>query len=294
MRLCLPRVVLIPLLSLCCWHGAAANAEETGGGIVMSSGIRGGGYWGAATRLQTVAAELGLEVKVLESRGSLHNLQQLDAADSPVSVTLTQADALQYYLDQHPALAEQGEILEHIGPECVYLISGKNSGIRAVADLQGSPRRVAIVSARSGVAVTFDYMKTLVPELADTEAVFTDTLRALEQLDSEQAPADAVMVVHRPKERSPEVERALNEPARYQFVEIADERLSKKLPNGDAVYDSLNLALSGGAEGAPNAIKTICMKGLLVSNKHKLTREQRYQLDDVLNYHWMRIYVPGS
>ncbi|MCZ6828120.1 MAG: hypothetical protein O7F73_00755 [Gammaproteobacteria bacterium] len=55
------------------------------------------------------------------------------------------------------------------------MISGKDSGIRTVGDLQGpQPRRIAIVSARSGVAVTFDYMKTLV-QLIERFSQSTDT-----------------------------------------------------------------------------------------------------------------------
>jgi TRAP-type uncharacterized transport system substrate-binding protein len=260
--------------------------------IVMSSGIQGGGYWSAASRLQTVAEKQGLTVKVLESRGSLHNLQRLNDPASDVSITFTQSDALQYFLDENPTLAEQGEILEDIGQECVYLISGKNSGISSVADLQGG-RKVAIASERSGVAVTFDYIKTLLPELAGTEVVYTNTLQAQQQLHSGSAPVDAVMVVHRPKEHSPELDTALAEPGSYQLVDIEDERFSQKLPNGDAVYNSLNLALPGGGKGKAASVKTICMKGLLVFNKHKLSREQRYKLGDLVSYHWMKIYVPG-
>ena len=148
------------------WSEDAVEPAESPPGIVLSSGARGGGYWSAATRLQAVAADSGLRIEVLESRGSLHNLQQLDAEDTPVNLALTQADALQYYLDQHPALAEQIEILENVGQECVFMVTGRGSGIRTLADL-GAGRRIAIASPRSGVAVTFDYMKTLVPELAD-------------------------------------------------------------------------------------------------------------------------------
>jgi len=289
------RTVLGSWLVLWLFSSPAPWAAATPENIVVSSGIRGGGYWSAANRLQAVAAELGLQVEVLESRGSLHNLQQLDDPGSPVNVTFTQADALQFYLDQHPALAQQGEILEQIGQECVYLIAGKDSGIRTLADLQGpQSRRIAIASAHSGVAVTLDYMKTLVPELAQSEVVYTNTLQALEQLNNERRLADAVMVVHRPKEHSPEVDRALAQPDSLRLVEIVDQRFGKKLANGEAVYSPLNLALPSGSESAPTALKTICMKGLLVSNKHKLARELRYRLDEVLNYHWMRVYVPGS
>jgi TRAP-type uncharacterized transport system substrate-binding protein len=263
------------------------------GPMVMSSGARGGGYWSAATRLQSVAEQQGFAIKVLESRGSLHNLQRLNDPASDVSVTFTQADALQYFLDKNPGLAAQGEILEDIGQECVYLISGKNSGISSLEDL-GEQHKVAIASARSGVAVTFDYIKTLLPELDGAQAVYTNTMAALHQMGGSAAPADAVMVVHRPKEHSPELDKALAQPGNYRLVEIEDERFRRKLPNGDAVYSALNLSLPRVGDGKPASIKTICVKGLLILNRHKLAREQRYQLSDLVSFHWMKVYVPGS
>jgi TRAP-type uncharacterized transport system substrate-binding protein len=280
---------------LCSWLllGPFSAAAEAPAPLVVSSGIHGGGYWSAATRLQAVAEQQGLEVRVLESRGSLHNLQRLNDPASDVSVAFTQADALQYFLDKNPGLAEQGEILEDIGQECVYLITGKESGLSSLGDLRGR-HKVAIGSARSGVAVTFDYMKSLLPELTGTEAVYSDTRVAQEQLGSGAAEADAVMVVHRPKEHSPELDRALAEPGNYNLVEIQGERLNGKLPNGDAVYNALNLALPGSGSAPATSVKTICVKGLLVFNKHKLSREQRYKLGDLVSFHWMKVYLPGS
>jgi TRAP-type uncharacterized transport system substrate-binding protein len=289
-KLVLNTLVSSTLILSACLAGVSAP-QEAGSTIVVSSGLHGGGYWSAANRLQGVAAELGLKVEVLESRGSLQNLLRLDDTDSPVSVTFTQADALQYYLEKQSGLARQGEILEDIGQECVYVMSARGSGIRSVLDL--AQKRIAIGSASSGVAVTFEYMATLAPELAETRVVYTDTQQALEQLGAASSVADAVMVVHRPKEHSAELDRVLAQPQTYQLVEIVDERFGgKKLSNGNPVYNSLELALPGA--GSRGGLKTICTKGLLVSNKHKLAREQRYKLDEVLNYHWMRVYVPGS
>ena len=45
----------------------------------------------------------------------------------------------------------------------------------------------------------------------------------MEQLGTPEATVDAVMMVHRPKERSPEVNEALAQADRYQFVQLSDE-----------------------------------------------------------------------
>jgi hypothetical protein len=98
------------------------------------------------------------------------------------------------------------------------------------------------------------------------------------------------MLVHRPRAFSPEVSLALENLSRYRFVKIRDPRLNEELPNGETVYQPLDLAMPRiGSEGR-FVVKTICVKGLLVSNKGKLPSEQRDQLADLVSYHWIKVF----
>ena len=263
--------------------------------LVFSSGIEGGGYWSAATRLQTVAADLELEVQVEASTGSLHNLGRLLDAEDPTSLVLAQADALQRYLDEHPGQSHKIEILENIGQECVFILTGGNSAIHSDADLQQDrDYQIAISSPDSGVAVTYAYMTTLAPEMARTSVLYTDTAEAMNGLQAaDSAVADAVMLVHRPKEYSPEVDLALRNPDKFRFLQIADERFKSELPNGDAVYRSLNLAIPVPDSEERRQVTTICVKGLLVANKEKLTPGQRDTLGKLVTEHWIKVYATG-
>jgi TRAP-type uncharacterized transport system substrate-binding protein len=269
-----------------------ASMAET---LVFSSGIEGGGYWSAATRLQTVAADLGLEVQVEASTGSLHNLGRLLDTEDPTSLVLAQADALQQYLDEHPGQSHKIEILENIGQECVFILTGGNSAIHSDADLQqDQDYQIAISSPDSGVAVTYTYMTTLAPEMAGTSVLYTDTAEAMNGLQAaDSAAVDAVMLVHRPKEYSPEVDLALRNPDKFRFLQIADERFKSELPNGDAVYRSLNLGIPVPDSEERRQVNTICVKGLLVANKDKLTPGQRGTLGDLVNEHWMKVFATG-
>ena len=261
--------------------------------LVFSSGIEGGGYWSAATRLQAVAAGMELEVQVEESLGSLHNLERLlDDAD-PTSLALAQADALQQYLNKHPGQSLDLEILENIGQECVFIITGANSAIHSDKDLQQDQGyQLVISSPESGVAVTYAYMSTLVPEMARTSVLYTDTGTALNELQTANTEkADAVMLVHRPKEYSPEVDVALRHPDQFRFVEISDRRLKSELPNGEAVYRSLKLAIPVPDSEERRQVNTICVKGLLVANKAKLLPEQRDALGKLVTEQWMKVYA---
>jgi TRAP-type uncharacterized transport system substrate-binding protein len=264
--------------------------------LVFSSGIEGGGYWSAATRLQTVAAELGLEVQVEPSTGSLHNLARLLDAGDPTGLVLAQADALQHYLDEHPGESQKIEILENIGQECVFVITGSDSAIRSDADLQEDrDYQIAISSPDSGVAVTYSYMTTLAPEMAATSVQYTDTGAAMNGLGATGSEAaDAVMLVHRPKEHSPEVDLALRNPDQFRFVQISDERFNSKLPNGDAVYSSLKLAIPVPDSEERRPVTTICVKGLLVGSRDKISSEQRDTLGTMINTYWMKVYATGQ
>ena len=130
-----------------------------------------------------------------------------------------------------------------------------------------------------------------VPELKGLEVVYGDTGAALAQLQTPEAGVDAVMVVHRPREHSPTVDLALRHRERYRFLEIQDQRLTKTPASGQEVYQKMDLAMPGPEEGTRQTVNTICVKGLLLANRHKLTQEQLNLLSDVVNTHWMQVFA---
>ena len=282
---------LVALLASASWssENPVASAEK---GLVISSGSEGGGYWSAAQRLQAVAKGLGSDVENRASAGSLDNIEQLTSAESPVNLAFAQADALQYFLFDNPGAGENFDVLENIGQECVFIVTSADSDVRTDADLQkAADYRLGIPSHTSGVAVTFNYMLRQVPELKALEVVYGDTGAALAQLQTPEAGVDAVMVVHRPREHSTTVDLALRHPERYRFLEIRDGRLTNTTLNGQEVYRKMDLAMPGPEEGAPQTVSTICVKGLLLANRHKLTEGQLNLLSDIVNIHWMRVFA---
>jgi TRAP-type uncharacterized transport system substrate-binding protein len=282
---------LLACLLVCSSSIVAAENEavDSEAGIVLSSGVQGGGYWNAGARLQAVAeTEMGLTVENLPSTGSLDNLEKLLDQNSPVSLVFAQADAVQHYLNKHPNEFNKLELFENIGVECVFIVTGIDSKVRTDEDLQeAEDLRLGIASATSGIAVTYDYLVSQMPDLADITVKYGNTVPLMDQLNSTGAPVDAVMMVHRPRELSAEVEKALANPDRYRFVELSDKRLAEELWFGRKVYRPMKLAMPG----AKKPVKTICVLGLLLGNKQKLTLEQRNQLSDVANYHWMKVYA---
>jgi TRAP-type uncharacterized transport system substrate-binding protein len=266
------------------------NAAPAAADIVISSGLVGGGYWNTGSRLQAVASGMGLRVGNQASVGSLANLKALLDKNSPVNLAFAQADALQYYLDENPGAAQAVETLANIGQECVFIISSSDSDIRTDKDMQKSRRlQLGIKSPTSGIWVTFNYMKSLVPEFQQTTLVYGDTVQMMTDFVHPKTNIEeAVMVVHGPNEHSPEIDMVIANPDRFRFVKLSDERLTRKTSGGEAVYRRMKVAPGAVANADP--VETICVQGLLLANKNKLTTEQHGKLMDLINNHWAQVY----
>lgn len=286
--------ILLMLLLTTSYPGIHADeSTEVDSGAVISAGREGLGYWGVATRLQTVARESMLPVEVRESVGSTENLQRLADPDSSVSLALTQSDALHAFLDAHPGSLVDIEIFESIGKECVFVIADKGSNIHSDEDLRepNSGNLLAIQSTSSGSAITFDVMRKLDPGFGNTEVVYMDTQAAMDNMGTGTPnTVDAVMLVHRPKVHSTELQRALKNPDRFQLVSFNSSGIRGKLPNGDPIYTPLDVPLIRSGWNTERSLHTICVKGLLVGSRSKLSPKARDKLMRIIDYQWMRIY----
>jgi TRAP-type uncharacterized transport system substrate-binding protein len=235
-----------------------------------------------------VAGNIGLTIENQASTGSLINLRKLLDEDSPVSLAFAQADALQYYLNDKPDAAQAIETLESVGEECVFIISDSDSKIRTDKDMQEKRRMgLGIRSPNSGIRVTFDYMTSLAPELGNISVYYGDSVDMMENFTTHLTQVEAVMFVHGPNERSPEIDLVLANPDRFQFVKIADKRLTQNQSGGEATYRSVRVA--PGAVESASKVQTICMRGLLLANKNKLSVEQGSKLTELINNHWGQV-----
>tara|TARA_R110000823_G_scaffold119998_17_gene244529 strand:- start:31830 stop:32702 length:873 start_codon:yes stop_codon:yes gene_type:complete len=277
---------LLALLLLAVAQTEAAPQLET---VVFSTGEPGGGYWRAGARLQGVAADMGFAVENLASAGSTENIERLLDPQSPVGLAFAQADVLQHYFNAHPDAEQKLDVLESIGRECVFLVTASASGMRTDEDLQDRAARITlgIDSEASGVAATFDYLRSLAPELDEITIAFGDTRAALERLMQSADGVDAVMVVHRPRVHSPEVDIVIASPGHFNLVHFSDERFTRPLAGGRKIYRRMRLGLPG----LEKPVVTICTRGLLIAHKEKLSVRQSNKLTDLVNYHWMRVFV---
>ncbi len=267
---------------LLCLGGTAQAADPT---LVISTGKSGGGYNAVGERLKTVMAEQEIPVQVLTSVGSTENLNRLNDPASPVNLALTQTDALKYYLGEHPEFANKLFTLGDVGMECVFIVTGKDSGITSDADLQQKKGNLlALQDPNSGSAVTYLYMNQLQPKFKNTPAAFVDTLEALLQIKNgnKQSKVNAVMFVQRPTARSPEMQVVLDDPRNFHFISVTDSKLEDKLPDGSAVYTFEKVTVQEKKWSFDTKVSTVCTHGLLVGSKDKLNAELRSRLAKVM------------
>lgn len=253
--------------------------------IVISTGKEGGGYHGIGNRLKSVLAEQGVSAEVLTSVGSVQNLNRLNDPENPVNVGLTQADALKHYLNDHPDFADQYLTLGEIGKECVFIITGKDTGIDDDDDLQKKGnQQISVQDPNSGVAVTWSYMTRLEPDFKSTAPAFVDTMEALLQIKAagKDNPLKAAMLVQKPEARSPAMQVVLDNPEDFRFVSVTDWDLNDELPDGSAVYTFEDVTVEEKDWGFDTTVDTICTRGLLLAARDKLTPDQRSRLANIM------------
>ncbi len=258
-----------------------AVATET---FVLSSGIPGGHYHDVAKRVVTLLSQEGLRAANLTSAGSVDNLTLLADPESSVNVTLVQADALRFYLDENPAFADELVVLDDLGEECVVLVTKAKGGIESAADLKGGgPSRLVLPGAGSGAAVTFEYMRRMEPAYREREIEHREPMEAMLQMRmSSGSDVAALMLVKRPRAITPEMEIVLENPDQFRIAPVRPADVKNgKLPDGSPVYRFAKVTTGFGSDFRVS-FDTLCTRALMITSKSKLTEPSRRELSRIL------------
>jgi hypothetical protein len=264
--------------------GEASGREPD---AVVSAGREGGNYYYIAQRLKSaMLLEHERWIEVLTSRGSLENLRRLDDPSSPVGVTLTQADALNRYLQEHPQFAAEFIVLGDAGKECAFLVARREGGLTTAAGLkEAGGGEISVDDAESGAAVTFGYMTELEPRFRAMTPVSVDVMEALLQLKvaGEHTRLRAALIVQRPKAPSPPVKTVFENPDIYRLVPITEADVGNaRLPDGSVVYTFERVRVGGKSDPRSVEIDTLCTRGLMLASKEKLDKDFRSELSSLM------------
>ena len=200
---------------------------------VISSGIAGGTYqsiYGA--NLAQVLKAKGHDVKLLESKGSLENLQRLGSGEAQLG--FAQLDAYAQYLK---AGGKPLEIVVSLGKECGFLVVRKDGKVTSEKDLRrGKDATIAIGDEGSGSAITWQFMTTLVPEYQNAKIIYQGGTRAINQIGTPGGP-DAFLFVTAPGNLEHKLIQAVDANKALKFVDMDKGGLDAKLPNGKPIYE---------------------------------------------------------
>jgi len=200
-------------------------------------------------------------LQVTESEGSLDNLFR--TANNEAQFGLTQADAYMYFRSTQPNETNQLVLLGNVPvEECVMMVVAEKSKIKEFDDL-GKDNTVNIGAPGSGSQASWAYFKKLIPGLRDVKTSENSNILALGDI---QTGAVDAMIFVTTKNRSSEVMEMVNaEDSGLKFVDVDDDRLNEKLPNGKPVYSNEKVQVEFGTTW-PDKVQAQCMRLQIVAN----------------------------
>ena len=147
-----------------------------------------------------VAPDAGVDLAILQTRGSADNLHRL-SDDGRVDLAIVQYDVVQALIDEAARgntaarrLVEPLRVVTPLYTQEVYVVVRQDSPMRTIADLKG--RRINLGAAGSGSALTAAslYRKLFGATIASNDAVYLSDDEALAALTVDRS-VDAVVVV---------------------------------------------------------------------------------------------------
>jgi len=279
--------LVVPLASLVAT--GPARAED----YVFSSGAKGGFYHDVASRLVRLLGEEQRTARNQVSGGSAQNLLQLATPMSAVNVVLAQADAVRFFLDEHPDFSRELIVLDDLGRECVALITSVKNGISRAADLKtGGFGSLVTSGLGSGASVTLEYMSRMDPAYRKTAVIHREPMEAMRQMQRDGGEKiAAVMLVKRPKALTPELESVLENPEQFRMAPIrAEDVKNGALPDGSPIY-SFDEVRTGVGSDYQIRYETMCTRALILTSSTKLDESARGDLARGL-LKWRKLFAP--
>ncbi len=204
--------------------------------------------------------------KVLESKGSIENLERL--ASGKADIGIVQLDAYAWFAGKHPKKAAKIEVIGTLFKECIHIAVNKEGKVQDEDDLQQEGATIAIGKQGSGSAVTWDYMMKLEPGYKKSAVVFKGGSRAFAKLllsDKKGASGiDAIMWVTRPSLNDKYLKMVMENP-KLTMIEVDDKDLNDTYkPLGRPIYEFQDLPTKDGLF-SKGKLKVPCMDAALVA-----------------------------
>jgi len=251
--------------------GPSAAAKPT---VTLASGIAGGTYHERyAVNIDEILVPWDVEAR--STGGSTENLDLLVAGE--VDFALAQADVLASRMEEEPDVFGDLVVAGTIADECLFIARWVGGPVDSFDDLSNDVgEREAVINvgtSESGMAETWNYISSLVPEQANAEIDQSDGALALIKL--QHGEVDAVAWMTDPRNGDHVLLQTVLADDDLAFMTVNDPRLDDVLSEGTEVYDLQTIEVVG-ADGVE--IETLCTSALIVvgpDTSPELVREIR-------------------
>jgi len=203
---------------------------------------------------------------VLESKGSIENLERLAAGKADIGIV--QLDAYAWFSSKSPEKAAKIEVMGTLYKECIHIAVNKNGKVQSEDDLQQEGATIAVGKQGSGAAVTWDYMMKLEPGYKKSAVVFKGGSRAFAKLllsdKKGTSGIDAIMWVTKPNLQDKYLKIVMDNP-KLTMIEVNDKDLNDNYkPLGRPIYEFQSLPTKDGLF-SNGSLKVPCVDAALVA-----------------------------
>lgn len=244
-----------------------------------------GGKEGAYFKVGNNLVKLVKGGKVIESKGSIENLERLVSGEADIGVV--QLDAYAWYLSKHPKASTKIEVMGSLFKECIHIAVNKNGKVQDEDDLQSKGATIAIGKQGSGTAVSWDYMMKLEPGYKKSAVSFTGGSRALSKLalssKGDKSSIDAVMWVARPDLANKYLKIVRENPS-LEMIEVDDKDLNDNYkPLGRPIYTFEALPTKDGLF-SKGKVEVPCMEAAIIARTNADDAVLESVADALLSY----------
>ncbi len=240
--------------------------KEKAGGYVASTGGPTGTYIRVGHNLNSLVPG----GKVIQSAGSLENLNRLMSDEAQVGIV--QADALAWFYLKHP---DSKNVIKSIGPlykECLHAAIKKDGKVEDEDSLQDKSLNIniAVGEKGGGTEVSFRYMKALEKGYKSSSYNFESGSTAfgtlLQATKTGANEVDAIFWMTRPNINDKYL-RIVRENEDLEMISINDSDLNDKHEVlGRPIYTFQEIVVKEGTI-VDDKVETICVDALLVARK---------------------------
>jgi len=214
------------------------------------------------SNIASILQEHGVTLPVLQTKGSIDNLNRVARGEAQVG--FTQADALMYWRSKNTTLQNNIEILGSLGKECAFVAVPEKGAVGDEDDLGKSGIKIAVGAVTSGSAASWKYMTQLEDDYSSASVYNKGGLRALAGLTTGHY--DAFMwVTAEGNMENKYLQAVMKKGSGLKLISLDDYDLNDKLPSGEPVYEFRDVKIAKGFF-SDKKIEAPCTDVLVIGN----------------------------